>query len=133
VVHFQGMAYLVASGSDTLPLAGKTIRVYQWEEGRVELHHQGRQLPYTDFDKNPCIPQGVVVEHERLGAALALIQAAQAERDRAKLASRTLTIRERDSVRAARSKARAPSLEPRPRPKIRTFPLGRRADISTWV
>jgi hypothetical protein len=129
VVHFQRMADLVASGPDTLPPAGKTIRVYRWEDGRVELQHQGRQIPYSVFDKNPCIPQGVIVEHERLGAALALNQA---ERDRAKLASRTLTIREKDRVRAARSKAAAASLEPSPTPKNRTFLLGRRADISTW-
>jgi hypothetical protein len=85
VVHFQRMAYLVASGPDTLPLAGKPIRVFQWEDGRVELQHQGRKLPYSVFEKNPCVPQGVVVENKRLGAALAVIQAAQAERDRAKL------------------------------------------------
>jgi hypothetical protein len=67
------------------------------------------------------------------GAALAVIQAAQAERDRAKLASRTLTIREKERVRAVRAKAGAPPLESRPEPKDRTFLLGRRADISTWV
>ena len=133
VVHFRRIAYLVTPGPDTLPLAGKTVRAYEWADGRVELHHQGRLLPCSAFDKNPCVPQGVVVEHKRLGAALAVIQAAQAERDRAKLASRTLTIREKDRVRAARSKAGAPPLEPRPKPKNRTFLLGRRADIATWV
>jgi hypothetical protein len=40
--HFQRMAYLVASGPDTLPLAGKPTRVFQWEDGRVELQHQAR-------------------------------------------------------------------------------------------
>jgi hypothetical protein len=133
VVHFQRMAYLVASGPETLPLAGKMIRVFQWEDGRVELHHQGRQLPYSVFDKNPCVPQGIVIEHKRLGAALAVIQAAQARRDQEKLASRTLTIREKDRIRAARSKAGAPPLQPRPKPRDRTFLLGRRADIPTWV
>jgi len=133
VVHFQRMALLLTSGPATLPLAGKLIRVFQWDDGRIELHHQGRPLPYSVFDKNPCIRQGAVVENKRLGAALAVIQAAQAERDRAKLASRTLTIREKDRVRAVRSRAGAPSLEPRPKPKNRTFLLGRKADISTWV
>lgn len=71
------------------------------------------------------IRHGAVVENKRLGAALAVIQAAQAERDRAKLASRTLTIREKDRVRATRSRAGAPPLEPRPDPK--------KADISTWA
>ena len=127
------MAYLVASGPDTLPLAGKPIRVFQWEDGRVELQHQGRKLPYSVFEKNPCVPQGVVVENKRLGAALAIIQAAQAERDRAKLASRTLTIREKERVRAVRAKAGAPPLESRPEPKDRTFLLGRRAVTSVKV
>lgn len=110
VIHFQRMAYLVVAGPDTLPLAGKTIRVFQWEDGRVELHYQGRKLPFTVFDKNPCVPQGAVVEHKRLGAALAHIQAAQAERDRAKLASRWLTLREKERIRAGRLRAGAPQI-----------------------
>jgi len=73
------------------------------------------------------------VGHPTRVSSLALIQAAQAERDRAKLASRTPTIREKDRVRAARSKAGALPLEPSPKPKNRTSLLGQRADISTWV
>jgi len=48
---------------------------------------------------------------------MAVIQAAQAERDRSKLASRTLTLREKDRVRATRFRAGAPPLEPRSKPK----------------
>ncbi len=133
VVHFRRSAYLVTPGPNTLPLAGKAVQVFEWEDGRVELHHQGHQLPYSIFDKNPCVRQGAVVENKRLGAVLAVIQAAQVERDRARRASKRLSLRQKDRLRAARAKAGAPPLDPQPPAKDRTFLLGRKADISTWV
>src|SRR5664279_2006656 len=54
------------------------------------------------FDQNPHVTQGAVVENKRLGAALAIIQAAQSERDRIRLDSKKLTIRQKDRIRTAR-------------------------------
>jgi hypothetical protein len=68
----------------------------------VEIHAEGRSLPYSIFDQNPNVTQGAVVENKRLGAALAVIQAAQSERDRIRLDSKKLTIRQKDRIRAAR-------------------------------
>jgi hypothetical protein len=78
------------------------VRVYEWEDGRVEIHGEGRSLPYSIFDQNPHVTQGVVVENKQLGAALTIIQAAQSERDRIRLDSKKLTIRQKDRIRAAR-------------------------------
>ncbi len=36
--------------------------VREWEDGSVEIHCQGRKLPYSVFDKNPVVSQGAVVE-----------------------------------------------------------------------
>jgi hypothetical protein len=100
-VHFKRVTYLVEPGPDTLPLGGKRMRVYEWEDGRVEIHAEGRSLPYSIFDQNPHVTQGAIVENKRLGAALAVIQAAQSERDRIRLDSKKLTIRQKDRIRAA--------------------------------
>jgi len=134
VVHFRRVAYLLAPGPETLPLAGKTVRVYEWADGRIEMNHQGRQVPYSTFlDKNPYVRPAAVVENKRLGAALALIQAHQVERDRAKLASKKLSLRRKERLREARAKAGAPPLEAGTPSRDRTSLLGRKADISTWV
>ena len=101
-VHFKRVTYLVEPGPDTSALGGKRVRVYEWEDGRVEIHAEGRSLPYSIFDQNPNVTQGAVVENKRLGAALAVIQAAQSERDRIRLDSKKLTIRQKDRIRAAR-------------------------------
>src|SRR5258705_7132678 len=70
VVHFKRVSYLVEPGPETLPFAGKRVRIFQWEDGRVEIRCEGRLLPYSPFDKNRCVNQGAVVENKRLGAAL---------------------------------------------------------------
>jgi hypothetical protein len=101
-VHFKRVTYLVEPSPDILPLGGKRVRVYEWEDGRVEIHAEGRSLPYSIFDQNPNVTQGAIVENKRLGAALAIIQAAQGERDRIRLDSKKLTIRQKDRIRAAR-------------------------------
>jgi hypothetical protein len=100
--YFKRVTYLVEPGPDTSPLGGKRVRVYEWEDGRVEIHAEGRALPYSIFDQNPNVTQGAIVENKRLGAALAVIQAAQSERDRIRLDSKKLTIRQKDRIRAAR-------------------------------
>jgi hypothetical protein len=78
------------------------VRICVWEDGRVEIHAEGRPLPYSIFDQNPHVTQGAVIENKRLGAALAIIQATQSERDRIRLDSKKLTIRQKDRIRVAR-------------------------------
>ena len=110
VVHFKRSAYLVTPGPDTNALRGEPVRVHEWEDGRIEIHCNGRALPFTSFDKNPQITQGAVVENKRLDSVLAFIQAGQADRDRERLASKTLTLRQTERLRAARANAGAPAV-----------------------
>ena len=60
----------------------------------------GPHTPCT-LDKNPYVAAGAIVENKRLGAVLAVIQAAQDQRDQTRLASKKLTIRQKDRIRAA--------------------------------
>jgi len=112
VVHFKRVSYLVEPGRETLPFAGKRVRVFEWEDGRVEIRCEGRLLPCSPFDKNRCVNQGAVVENKRLGAALSVIQASQLERDKVRLASKKLTLREKDRIEAARITAGTLEQEP---------------------
>jgi hypothetical protein len=89
----------------------KELRLHDIADVEDEIHCEGRQLPYSLFDKNPVVSQGAIVEKKRLGAVLTVIQGAQAERDRARLASHNLTKRGKDRVL---EKRRAAGLEPKP-------------------
>jgi len=104
-------AYHVTPNAETQPLAGKMVRVHEWEDGRVALRCEGNLLPHSIFDKNPIVTQGAIVENTRLGAVLAAIQASQTQRDQARLASRELPLREKDRLRAAGARAGTPDAE----------------------
>ncbi len=97
VVHFKRVSYLVEPCPETMPFALKRVRVFRWDDGRVEIRCEGRLLPYSPIDKNRCVNQGAVVENKRLGAVLSVIQASQAERDRKRLTSKKVTLRERSA------------------------------------
>lgn len=76
----------------------------------MEIRCNGQTLPFTVFDKNPQVTQGAVVESKRLDAVLAFIQAGQAQRDLERLASKKLTWRQKERIRAAKIRAGAPAL-----------------------
>jgi hypothetical protein len=107
-VHFKRVTYLVERSPENLGLARRRVVVHEWEDGRVELRCEGRRLPYSVFDNNPVVSQGAVVENKRLGAVLSVIQGAQTERDRSRLASKKLTKREKARVVEARASAGVP-------------------------
>jgi hypothetical protein len=108
--HFKRVTYLIEPGPETLALGGKRVQVREWEDGRVEIQCAGRTLPFSVFDQNPHVAAGAVVEKKRLGAALAVIQAAQEGRDQVRLVSKKLTIRQKDRIRAAGEASRTPAL-----------------------
>ena len=106
-VHYKRVTYLVQPGPDTLPLAGKRVQILESENGDVEIRCEGRTLPYAHFDKNPHVAQGAIVENKRLAAILSVIQQGQEERDRGRLASKALTLRQKERIRASQQRARA--------------------------
>jgi hypothetical protein len=101
VVHFKRVTYLVEPGPETLPFRGKRVRVFEWEDGRVEIRCEGRLLPASPFGKNRCVAQGAIVENKRLGAVLSVMQASQLQRDQARLRSKKVTLREKERIVAA--------------------------------
>jgi len=107
-LHYKRVTYLVEPGPKTLQLIGQRCRIHEYEDGRIEVRHEGKQLPCrVFFDKNPCVEQGAIVDNKRLGAVLSQIRADQRERDRQRLARPNLTLRQKARIRAAQEQAGA--------------------------
>lgn len=105
-LHYKRGIYLVEPGPETLRLAGARCRVHESEDGRIEVFHAGQRLPCRLFyDQDPHVTQGAIVANKRLGAVLTQIQAEQRERDRQRLARASLTLRQKDRIRAAQTRA----------------------------
>ncbi len=59
-------------------LAGKTVEVVNYPDGRFAVRHDGVALAFRVFDKIETVAPGAIVENKRLGAALAFVQELQA-------------------------------------------------------
>jgi len=106
--HYKRVMYLVEPGPETLPLAGERCRVHERVDGRIEVRHANQLLPCSVFfDKAPRVPQGAVVANKRLGAVLSQIRRDQQERDRQRLARRSLTTRQKNRIRGVALRADA--------------------------
>ena len=82
-LHYKRVTYLVEPGPETLPLGGNRCRVHEYEDGRIEVRHEGQLLPCRVFgDPAPRVQQADIVANKRLGTVLAEIQKDQRERDR---------------------------------------------------
>jgi transposase len=109
-LHYKRATYLVDPGPETLPLAGERCRVHEHEDGRIEVFHDGQRLPCrVFFDKEPRVQHDDIVANKRLGAVLTQIQKDQQARDRQRLASPKLTLRQKERIRAAQARAQAPT------------------------
>ena len=107
-LHYKRVTYLVEPRPETLALAGERCRIHEHEDGRVEVRHADQRLPCrVFFDKDPCVQQGAIVANKRLGAALIKVRSDQQERDRRRLASQRLSVRQKNRIRAAAERAGA--------------------------
>ena len=107
-INYKRVMYLVEPGPETQMLAGQRCRVHEYEDGHVEVRHANKLLPCSVFfDKDPRVQQGAIVTNKRLGAVLSKIQRDQQERDRQRLARRSLTIRQKNRIRGAAARTDA--------------------------
>jgi transposase len=116
VVHFRRLSYLIMPSPEALALAGHRVLVHESADGCVEIRCEGELLPYSVLDKQPLVAPGEVVENKRLGAVLSMIRVDQEERDQRRLASKKLTLRQKEHLRAARAKVHATIAVPTPTP-----------------
>jgi hypothetical protein len=117
VVHFRRFTFLIVPSPETLALAGRRVLIHEAADGQVEIHGAGHLLRYTVLDKQPLVEPGEIVENKRLGAVLSVIHAGQEERDQRRLASKKLTLRQKERLRATRAQVgRAPNVTQVPTP-----------------
>jgi transposase len=109
---YKRVTYLVEPGPDTLPIGGKWCRVYEHEDGRVEIRYDDRPLPYCIFsDRDQCVRSAAIVTTKRLDAVLRKIREDQQKQERKSRPRRKLTLREKRLIRAARERTDACSYE----------------------
>jgi hypothetical protein len=51
-------------------LAGKTVEVVNYPDGRFAVRHEGVTLPFRVFDKIQTVAPGAIVENKRRGAGV---------------------------------------------------------------
>ena len=98
-LHYRKKMLMVTPSPETQPLIRRRVRVYEWDDGHLEVVCDGCALPFTVFDKNPYIDQGEVVENKRLGAAMKWVEERQEARDKERLDSRRVSLREKKWIR----------------------------------
>ncbi|MCH9681771.1 MAG: hypothetical protein K0V04_10085 [Deltaproteobacteria bacterium] len=82
--------------------------VFEFEDGVVELWHEGNRLPYSIFTKDGHIRQAEIVTNKRLAVVLEQIRDKQEIRDQQRLASPKMTLREKRLLREAATRAATP-------------------------
>ena len=78
-LQYDRVRFILEPNDHSAGLQRKKVMVYDYPDGRVEIRHKGRSLPFTKFDKVRHVDQGAIVSNKRLGAVLAHIQANQEE------------------------------------------------------
>jgi Helix-turn-helix domain len=80
-LHYERKLYLLPDTPQNRRYAAKYLDVYQYPDGKIEIRAAGVSLPYSTYDKLGTIDQGAIVENKRLGHALRISGAIQANRD----------------------------------------------------
>jgi hypothetical protein len=88
-LQYDRVRFLLEPNEFTRGLGGKRVTVCDFPDGRLEIRHQGRALPYRTFDLIGRIDQGAIVENKRLAEALELCR--QMQRDLPPLKRSTIT------------------------------------------
>ncbi len=80
-LQYDKVLVMLEPNEITRPLARQRVTVYDFPDGRFEIRHQGRSLPYKIFDKLRQVDQAAIVENKRLGPILAMIAEQQKQMD----------------------------------------------------
>ncbi len=73
-LQYDRIRFLLEPNDETAGLKRKKVEVYDFPDGRIEIRHQGKSLPYRMFDKVRHINQASIVDNKRLGAVLTEIK-----------------------------------------------------------
>ena len=70
---------LAALAGENDKIAGQHVTVFDYRDGRFKIRYEGRELPYSVFDRLSQIRQADIVNNKRLGLTLAMAREAQLE------------------------------------------------------
>lgn len=100
---------MVTPSTENNTLCGRMCSILEFEDGVVELWHEGRRLPYSTFTKDGHVRQAEVVTNKRLAVVLEQIRDKQELRDQQRFASPKMTLKEKRLLREAATRAATPS------------------------
>ncbi|KHL24278.1 transposase [Croceibacterium mercuriale] len=69
-LHYNKAMFILEPTPVSEALARKRVEVCEYPDGRIEIRHEGRALPYTVFDKMRRVNQAAIVDNKHLDAAL---------------------------------------------------------------
>ena len=78
-LQYDRVRFILEPNDTSTGLQRKKVMVYDYPDGRIEIRHKGKSLPFIKFDKVRHVDQGAIVSNKRLGAVLAHIQTNQEE------------------------------------------------------
>ncbi|CAM2171466.1 transposase [Burkholderia cepacia] len=102
-VQYDRVMYLLDDTPENRQLIDRTIEVWEYPDGRIELRAEGRVLPCRQYDRLAEIDQGAIVEHKRLSHMLQIAQALQAQRDNSRIGKAPSRTHRGDSTKANRN------------------------------
>ena len=111
-VQYDRVVYLLKPTALTRRLMRKTITVYDYPDGTIDLRYEGQSLPFSTFDKVSQVNQAEIVSNKRLGAVLQLAQERQA--DEGFKRSKKAPKRRGQSIIAAQQRQLNPAAMPSP-------------------
>src|SRR6202046_958754 len=78
-LQYDKVVYLIKPGPENDQIAGQHVTVFDYPDGRFKIRYEGRELPYSVFDRLSQIRQADIVNKKRLGATLTMAREAQRE------------------------------------------------------
>jgi Helix-turn-helix domain len=78
-LQYDKVVYLIKPGPENDKIAGQHVTVFDYPDGRFKIRYEGRELPYSVFDRLSQIRQADIVNNKRLGATLAMALESQLE------------------------------------------------------
>ncbi|NHH79625.1 hypothetical protein DRA46_01695 [Burkholderia gladioli] len=102
-VQYDRVMYLLDDTPENRKLIDRTIEVWEYPDGRIELRAEGRVLPCRQYDRLAEIDQAAVVEHKRLSHVLQVAQAIQAQRDNSRIGKAPSRTHRGDSTKTNRN------------------------------
>lgn len=77
---YNNVIFILEPSEASESAARKQVMVCEYPDGRIEIRHQGRILPYRIFDKLQRVNQAAIVDSKHLDGALAMVREMQAQR-----------------------------------------------------